>query len=360
MADFREAPVYKAEKKIKDETGKVRYIVDLVEDTVGKPQRFVTAAEKIDWHKARAAEQFDKVAKIRGIKLVGSTSWVGTSFVAYLDDKEVEQLKKDRQVAMLTEDRAVPLSALWNNTTESGSETRSWGLHALGIPSGSLTGGATVYVLDSGVEMHNDLPGLSNQNRLTAFDTTSNGQPLNPTGCYPHATHVAGIIGAGHNGIGVIGVVPGVQMVSVGLGTQNIGNCSDGIYEFGVFQGYAISAFTLGLDKIKQRVLRSGEVGIVNISSNAGGGVHSPTGTIGAKMANLATPSPYDGGYKGASIVQSAGNQNSNACEWAYNAQSGYDGILVIGGLDETARTVKMLNAIPAYSAPDFASNTGG
>lgn len=239
-----------AESKIKDETGKVRFIVDLVEDTSGKPQRFVNAAEKIDWHRVRATEQIDRVAKTRGIKLLGSTSLVGTSFVAYLDEKEVEQLTKDRQVAMLTEDRAVPLSALWNNTPETGSETRSWGLHALGIATGSLSGGATVYVLDSGAEMHNDLPGLSNSNRITAFDTTSNGQPVNPTGCYSHATHVAGIIGAGHNGIGVIGVVPGVQMVSVGLGHKNIGARSQGLTDAaGTFQGFLVSSFTIGLHK---------------------------------------------------------------------------------------------------------------
>ena len=310
----------------------------MIEDTNGKPQRFLDAASKIAWHTSRSVEQFDKVAKIRGIKLLGTTSLVGTSFVAYLDDKEVEQLARDKQVSMLTEDTPILPSALWNNTVDPGTnQTRPYGVEALGTSGLQSSGGATVYVLDSGVEMHADLPGLANSNRLTAYNTDANGQPLNPTGCYPHSTHVAGIIGAGNNGYGVVGVLPGTNLVSVGLGHQNIGGCSQGTVDpnTGDFLGYLASASTQGLDKIYQRVLQSHQVGIVNLSANSGGGYFLSTGTIGAKMKAVATPSYLDGGYKGALIVQSAGNDGQNACNSAYSPSSSYDGILVVGGLDD-------------------------
>lgn len=361
VQDTRDAPVHIADTKIKDASGKVRYIVDLIEDTNGKPQRFLDATSKIAWHTSRSVEQFDKVAKIRGIKLLGTTSLVGTSFVAYLDDKEVEQLAKDKQVSMLTEDTPILPSALWNNTVDPGtSQTRPYGVEALGTSGLQSSGGATVYVLDSGVEMHADLPGLANSNRLTAYNTDANGQPLNPTGCYPHSTHVAGIIGAGNNGYGVVGVLPGTNLVSVGLGHQNIGGCSQGFLdEFGNFVGYLASAYTQGLDKIYQRVLQSHQVGIVNLSSNAGGGYFLSTSTTGAKMKVVATASYLDGGYKGALIVQSAGNQGQNACDYAYSPSLSYDGILVVGGLDDNGQPVKQLNGLAGYSGFDIASNTG-
>lgn len=364
IQDSHDAPIHKTHSKIKDAAGKVLYIVDLIEDTSGKPHQFADGASKIAWHAARSAEQFDSVAKVRGIQLLGSTSLVGTSFVAYLDDKEVAQLSKDKQVSMITEDTAISPSSLWNNSVDPGtSQTRSYGLQALGMSGAGSNGGATVYVLDSGVELHADLPGLVNANRLTAYATDANGQLINPTGCYAHSTHVAGIIGAGNNGYGVIGILPGTTLVSVGLGHQNIGGCSQGALNvFGGFIGYLASAYTQGLDKIYQRVLQSHKVGIVNISSNGGGGYYAPTGTIGAKMKTLATPSYLDGGYLGALIVQSAGNQGDqggDACTYAYSGQSSSDGILVVGGLDDNGQPVRMLNGIPGYSGEDIASNTG-
>lgn len=275
---------------------------------------------------------------------------VGTSFTAYLTDKQVEQLAKDKRVKLLTEDAYLEPSALWNSTTDYTGQARSWGLYALGVSSaGSSNGGATVYVLDTGVEMHGDLPGLSAADRISAL------AGINPNGCYPHATHVAGIIGAADNGYGVVGVLPGVRLVSIALGDTNLGWCS---------QGYPISAFAQGLDKIYQRVLQSHRVAIVNISFNSSG-YFSSTGTIGLKMKVVATASYLDGGYPGAFIVQSAGNQLSDACGYAFNAPAAYDGIMVVGGLDDNGQPVRMLNTLPGYSNAPFGgdgngSNTGG
>ncbi len=82
-------------------------------------------------------------------------------------------------------------------------------------------------------------------------------------------------------------------------------------------------------------------------------------------MKIVATPSPTDAGYRGALIVQSAGNQGGPACEFAYygnapyNNNLPYDGILVVGGLDENGQPVRKLNGIAGYSLGEDGSNVG-
>lgn len=103
------------------------------------------------------------------------------------------------------------------------------------------------------------------------------------------------------NGVGVVGVNAGVNIVSIALGDRNVGGCSQGDPVTG---GFPMSAYVQGLDLIWYLVAQSGTVGIVNISSN-GSNAFSAAGTIGQKMLTVATPS-NNGGYKGALIVQSA------------------------------------------------------
>lgn len=195
---------------IRDAQGRVRYIVDLFEDESGKPSRFAGAAEKIAWHKANSARLIEDTTKLPGIDVVTSTSLVGTSFTAYLYEKQAEQLTKDKRVQRLTPDARLTSSGnLWSDTAN-GAEILSWARQAMGIVTTASTGSAIVYVIDTGVEQHRDLPGLVT--RIAVFPGMS------PTGCYPHATHVAGIIGAGNNGMDVVGMNPGVRMVSIAIG----------------------------------------------------------------------------------------------------------------------------------------------
>jgi hypothetical protein len=189
--------------------------------------------------------------------------------------------------------------------------------------------------------MHADLPGLAAVDRLAVFPGIS------PTGCYAHGTHVAGIIGAADNGSGVVGVLPGVRLVSVAIGDTNgssVAPCPSGSTVSNGSHGGSIAGFVQGLEIIYQRVLQSSRVGIVNISYN-GAGLFSSTSTIGQKMKAVATSfSFYVGAYKGALIVQSAGNNFLNACTFVYDATSSNDGIMVVGGLDDNGQPVAPLN----------------
>jgi Subtilase family len=345
--------IAKAAKPITDATGRIRYIVDIIDDEIGKPDKFNDADSKIKYHKDKSDKLIADVAKIRGVEIIATTSLVGISFVAYLDAKQVDQLAKDKRVSLLTQDTYLKPSALWNNINEWTGQVRPWGLQALGVTYASSSNGtATVYVLDSGVGLHSDLTGLSAANQLSALPG------INPTGCYAHSTHVAGIIGASaNNNAGVVGVLPGVRLVSIAMGDVNSGTCSNPSDPSG---GYLISAFTQGLQKIYELVMQSGKVGIVNMSWN-GGIYFSATQTIGQKMKSVATPvSFYVGSYKGALVAQSAGNGATNACTVAYDAPSTYDGIMVVGGLDDNGQAVVPLNGQNGFVNAPFAGDAPG
>ena len=76
-----------------------------------------------------------------------------------------------------------------------------------------------VGVLDSGIDAdHPDL--ASNIDTADSVNCTDAGRPdRSPTGWQPttsdHGTHVSGIIAAARNGVGIVGVAPGVRLASV-------------------------------------------------------------------------------------------------------------------------------------------------
>lgn len=91
------------------------------------------------------------------------------------------------------------------------SETTDWGLLASGIPDAhkhTRGEGITVAVLDTGGPNHIDL----NANLLPAINCSGTGTPDDKQG---HGTHVAGIIAALQNGIGVVGVAPDAKILPI-------------------------------------------------------------------------------------------------------------------------------------------------
>lgn len=91
------------------------------------------------------------------------------------------------------------------------SETTDWGLLATGIPDAhkhTRGAGIIVAVLDTGAPNHLDL----NANLLPAINCSGTGDANDKQG---HSTHVAGIIGALENGVGVIGVAPDAKILPI-------------------------------------------------------------------------------------------------------------------------------------------------
>ncbi|WP_024771111.1 S8 family serine peptidase [Aquimarina macrocephali] len=103
-----------------------------------------------------------------------------------------------------------------NGYFETGGDYVDWGVARVGGYTYST--GKTAWILDSGVYAHPDLN--IDYNRSTTFVDNNWGDRNG------HGTHVAGTIGAMHNGDGVVGVAPGATIVAVkvlsdsGIGTQ--------------------------------------------------------------------------------------------------------------------------------------------
>jgi subtilisin family serine protease len=87
--------------------------------------------------------------------------------------------------------------------------------------------GITVAVVDSGVQAnHPDLSGRVRPGAAIVNGVVQNGGGA--TDVNGHGTHVAGIVGAGENGVGVVGVAPQVTILPVRvLDAQGVGPNSD-------------------------------------------------------------------------------------------------------------------------------------
>lgn len=99
-------------------------------------------------------------------------------------------------------------------------EREQWGLRAVGAAASAQAGsGITVAVVDSGIQPdHPDLAGRIDAAR--SVDCTDGGRPDSSRNRWRntasgHGTHVAGIIAAARNGVGVAGIAPGARVASV-------------------------------------------------------------------------------------------------------------------------------------------------
>lgn len=101
-------------------------------------------------------------------------------------------------------------------------------LEAWGISTGSAS--TTVAVIDDGLEDHEDFDNASGQSRYTAgFSPANNGNGDAVTGS-AHGVSCAGSISASHNNIGVRGVAPLANMISVNIfiGGESTQDLADG------------------------------------------------------------------------------------------------------------------------------------
>lgn len=94
-----------------------------------------------------------------------------------------------------------------------------WGMDAINAPEAWNEGykgeGTRVFILDSGIDADNpDLAPNINTSLCASF-VPGEGYDVRPGSYFNHGTHVAGIIAAADNGIGVIGVAPEAEIVAV-------------------------------------------------------------------------------------------------------------------------------------------------
>ena len=356
-----QAAYHKAEKPIVSKDGRTRIIIDFFDEA---SQAYPTTnLENFD---PKTSTQHPQVLalvqdyeKKYGFTRESMTTWVGASVTAFLTPQQVERIKADRNVRLLTEDRyatfsSPPLSVWdpqWSVPSWNGpawGELQDWGHKAV---NGRVTTAATqrkVYIIDSGVAFHDDLPSMQRVNVAcgTGGDCSTVPGPdpvvgaigyYAQVGCYAHATHVAGIIGATvNNSKNRMGVYPGVQMVSVGLLTNDlVGLPSSSWCGAGDPTWSAIGA---AFDYIYWNNFPSSSgqwpVNIATMSINfvGVGFVYSVAETNRSKLMKMVTPAQvvtqWTGtvNYPGVFFVQSAGNQNREACCENGNGPAGSSG----------------------------------
>lgn len=315
---------------LRDSAGNQKYWILLNEQVAANESAGVEAparsprdpANSVDfygWHKPSVRALVRRLERTLGIKAVQMTSHALPSFAAYASPSTAQLLASNPAVseviALDTDD--VKLSALWSDQQIGTGEYIPWGKTAVGT-SDSLTfsNGNIVYLLDGGAATHSDLNII-----LWA--------PVN-TQCFQsasgHANHVAGIIGAQMNTGRVRGVNPGNPIINVNIcNVDDLANTHNDVFD----QSVTGAAMDWVLADANDRHIYA----VANISANS---IYFSEGyplwRFVRRLSNRVL------------VVQSAGNSYGNACFSAYGKTvgpaNGYDGILVVGGIDQDGREV--------------------
>lgn len=130
-----------------------------------------------------------------------------TSFLAHLSTSEATELRQDPAVALVEPDR---IMSICNCVDVNVPRTLLWNIQQTGFGRGDLQTTKTAWVVDTGVDTdHPDLNVDMQRSRSFISGQTSvedeNG----------HGTHVAGIIGAKNNSVGITGVASGARLVAL-------------------------------------------------------------------------------------------------------------------------------------------------
>jgi len=130
-------------------------------------------------------------------------------------------------------------------TPDPNEAVRQWNMRIIGAQDAhNITDGSAdvlVGILDSGIDPnHPEL--VDRLNKEASVNCANAGAPdTSPTGYYynnPHGVHVAGIIAASRNGVGIVGVAPNVKIAAIRVGN------GDGY----IYPEYAICGFVWAAD----------------------------------------------------------------------------------------------------------------
>lgn len=125
-------------------------------------------------------------------------------FIAKISASEAEVLRHDGAIEAVEPDKIISLGSCF---TVVAPRLITWNINRIGYGNGI---GKTAWIIDSGIDFnHSDL--TVDQSRSKSFvDGQASADDENG-----HGTHVAGIIGAKNNTIGVLGVASGATLISL-------------------------------------------------------------------------------------------------------------------------------------------------
>jgi subtilisin family serine protease len=215
-------------------------------------------------------------------------------------------LRTDPRVASVTPDRPVwtqaqALPTGVNRIDGDLSSTRA------GNGAGIVTG--AVAVIDTGIDLdHPDLNVVGGRNCSTG-STFDDGAG--------HGTHVAGTVGARDNGIGVVGVAPGVRLFAVRV-LDNSGSGS-------------ISTVLCGVDFVDSRAPANG--GTIKVANMSIGGPGADDGACGSIDGDVLHAAICEATADGVTFVAAAGNSNETFDD---QIPAAYDEVLTVTAVTDT------------------------
>ncbi len=168
----------------------------------------------------------EKAMILRSRGVIERTYQVIPAMAARLPEEAIDQLRKNSKVAYI-EEGAVYVAAADNSAATTGQYDPVWGIPHISAhvahAKGNKGKGVRVAILDTGIDYtHEDLSGNYRGGYDYVFD---DNDPFDDS-FDSHGTHVAGIVAAQDNGIGIIGVAPEVDLYAVkvldgaGFGTE--------------------------------------------------------------------------------------------------------------------------------------------
>ena len=235
-------------------------------------------------------------------------------FVASISNEQAESLQNDPAIQAVEPDRIMALSTCFTVVEP---RLLTWNINKVGYGNGI---GKTAWVVDTGIDFeHPDLNVDTERSRSFVSGVFSADDE------HGHGTHVAGIIGAKNNTIGVLGVASGASMVSLKvLNKEGVGT---------------LSAFIQALNYIGTNA-RAGDV--VNLSL----GEEEVSALLDQQVQNVAA--------KGILIAIAAGNDGKAANQYSPGRVNGDNiyTVSAIDSLDNFAGFSNYGNDVVDYAAP--------
>ncbi|QMW05080.1 S8 family peptidase [Spirosoma foliorum] len=152
-------------------------------------------------------EQFLTDAQVTNAQAEVLATGDQTSFLAQLTENESEKLKSDPSVLLIEPDQ---IMSMCNCVDVATSTTLPWNISQTGYGRGDLQTTKTAWIIDTGIDLdHPDLNVDASRSKSFVSGTTSADDENG------HGTHVAGIIGALNNSLGVTGIASGATLVSL-------------------------------------------------------------------------------------------------------------------------------------------------
>jgi subtilisin family serine protease len=209
-------------------------------------------------------------------------------FSARMDKTVADEVRKDPSVELVEQDRILSLAIPFVNQQTASTQIIPWGVQRVGYGSGV---GKSVWIIDTGVDLsHPDL-NVDISNSRSFLECTASVQDDNG-----HGTHVAGIIGAKDNGIGIVGVAAGANLKALkALDKDGSGSVSDIILALQWVLGHGKSGDVINMSLGGTQVSPSLDKLVYQISMNgiylaiAAGNESSNADTISPARVN----SPY-------------------------------------------------------------------